>query len=80
MKTAYDTGINWIWYCDYEIHPNGIEIKNHYRIHKGEGPHPEASLSYRMIEDSNRIVQAISIGSETFPVVNPQHVFSYGRG
>lgn len=79
MKTYQDHGINWMWYLDATIQDGKVTIHNHYRIHKGEGNHPETSGSYRLIEDSSRTVIQAKINGEFYPVTNPQYVFSYGK-
>lgn len=92
-------GINWTWYLEVSfeglpaMRANDPEqarrfaksaiINAHYRIHKSEDTTPDCEWEYFLIEDSKRVVCAVTLRkrdgtySKTYAVENRQHIFSY---
>jgi len=75
-------GINWTWYTQGEMTPEGFRIDKHWRLHDSRDyPHPVPENCYaQLMESDGRIVTRIRIGDTIHPVINPKHVFSYDQG
>lgn len=74
---AYDSGINWTWFLEYdEIEKDVIRISRHYRIHN-ENNHPVSSGKFRLVENKDRIVTGVYIDDEFKLVENEKHIFDY---
>lgn len=96
---ASSSGINWTWYLEmsFEGYPDflandpdkamrfakSVTIQSHYRIHKCEDDTPNCEWEYFLIEDSQRVVCAVTLRkrdgthSKTYAVENRQPVYSY---
>lgn len=92
-------GMNWTWYLEVSFKgfpdvlannpekamqfAKSVTIESHYRIHKSEDTTPDCEWEYFLIEDSQRVVCAVTLWkrdgtySKTYAVENRQSVFSY---
>ena len=90
------SGMNWTWYLEvsfqgtpinnpeYEMRfARSVTINAHYRIHKGEDTTPDCEWEYFLIEDSKRVVCAVTLRkrdgtyTKTYAVENRKSVFDY---
>lgn len=74
-------GINWTWYLHITIGDDAmVTIHRYDRLHneRDAGRHPKVDGHGCLIEDDDRIVQAVEIGDDTvYLVANPKYVFDY---
>lgn len=78
-------GINWTWYLDCEITPEGVIINAHYRLHSFNcKEHPESKGVFMLLEEDlgngvsrTRIVDRAKLDGVVYKVLNPKHVFDY---
>ena len=70
-------GINWTWYTWGALTTEGFRIDGHGRRHNGRDSHPVPDVNGALIEDADRTVTHVRIGTMVLPVVNPRYVFGY---
>ena len=78
-------GINWTWYLDCEITPEGVIINSHYRLHTFNcKEHPKFVGVFMLLEEDlgngvsrTRIVDRAVLDGVIYKVLNPKHVFDY---
>lgn len=81
-------GINWTWYLNCDVTPEGVIINAHYRLHTFNcTEHPKSEGTFMLLEEGNddlgngvsktRIVDRAVLDGVVYKVLNPKHVFSY---
>lgn len=75
----HDNGINWTWYLEADTNEDErtINIKRLWRLHNYScDNHPSSDEAFYIIEDKQRIVQAIRLnGAREYRLVNPISIY-----
>lgn len=81
METYYNLGINWTWYLICTQETTGVRITALFRRHNTRDSHPDVKFeeSFSLVENAQRTVTGVFLKGILYPVINPQHIFSYGE-
>ena len=81
ILTLSSGGINWTWYIVGVLSDGQFTVLAYDRLHNERDAHPDVNGIGSLIEAGrgDRRVIAVRIGDKTYPVVNPDHVFSYPK-
>ena len=81
ILTLSSGGINWTWYIVGVLSDGQFTVLAYDRLHNERDAHPAPDEVGSFIEskEGDRRVISVRIGDKTYPVVNPDHVFSYPK-